>query len=126
MRELGVFHEGFATCTYAQHSPLTGAAFGPALGHTGASACLVQMLTRASSRARGATLRAEGGSGWRATPSSCGTQPPEGQLTAPGLGPLWPVSGSALPLARASAEESVLVLSLLLSRQALWDQAVSL
>ena len=81
---------------------------------------------RAGSRARGATLRAEGGCGWRATPSSCGTQPPEGQLTAPGLGPWWQVSGSTLPLARASAEESVLVFSLLLPRQALWDQAVSL
>lgn len=28
----GGFHQGFAACTRAQHSPLSGAAFGPALG----------------------------------------------------------------------------------------------
>ena len=31
--------------------------------------------------------RAEGGRGWCTTPRSCGAQPPEGQLAAPGLSP---------------------------------------
>lgn len=46
-------------------------------------------------------------------PSCCGTQPPEGQLASPGLGPWLQVSGSTLPPARASVEEGVLVFPLL-------------